>query len=94
MSTPILALCQATCPVHAFGAYLEKHSPGEKLFDGCTASGALAALRSMLETMQVEKFNEYRTHDLRRGHARDMQRAGVVLDMTVRNVHVPRSCMD
>ena len=52
---------------------------GEQLFPDCTRAGALHALRAMLEAIGFSDFELYRTHDLRRGHARDPQDAGTPL---------------
>ena len=54
-------------------------SHGAQLFGGITAAGALAALREMLNALGVVKHEVYRTHDLRRGHALDLQCSGAPL---------------
>jgi hypothetical protein len=43
---------------------------------GVTATSALAALRQMLAVLKVSRASEHRTHDLRRGHAKDLQMSG------------------
>ena len=46
---------------------------------GCvTAANALSTLRFILTQMGVEQASDYRTHDLRRGHAQDLVESGVV----------------
>ena len=50
--------------------------PGTALFGGFTAAGANSALKDMLGKIGVPKAKEYRTHDIRRGHARDLQLSG------------------
>ena len=45
-------------------------------FQGITPLNALKILRVMLGLVGVANPECYRTHDLRRGHARDMQAAG------------------
>ena len=67
-----------TCPVHVLGAVLDQRKDGERLFPGVTAAGALKVLRSALEQLGVPRADEYRTHDLRRGHAKDLQVAGTL----------------
>ena len=68
-----------TCPVHVFGRFLKKIGSGRKVFAEFTAGGALSTLREILERMQVVNADKYRTHDLRRGHALDLQRSGEVV---------------
>ena len=46
------------------------------LFGGFTAAGANSALKDMLGKIGIPKAKEYRTHDIRRGHARDLQLSG------------------
>jgi hypothetical protein len=48
----------------------------ESLFEGITAHEALEKLRFMLAAIGVEKADLYRSHDIRRGHALDLQCAG------------------
>ena len=48
----------------------------ESLFEGITAHEALEKLRFMLAAIGVEKAELYRSHDIRRGHALDLQCAG------------------
>jgi len=40
---------------------------------------ALGSLRAILKALDVEGWKWYRTHDLRRGHARDLQLSGANL---------------
>ena len=68
-----------TCPVHALGAYLDKCPVGHKLFEGITPAKATRALRVLLKLAQVKDFATYRLHDLRRGHALDLQLSGAPL---------------
>ena len=47
---------------------------------GCvTAANALSTLRFILVQMGVEQASDYRTHDLRRGHAQDLVESGAPL---------------
>ena len=64
------------CPVHCLGRWIKGRTAGEKLFSGITASKALSALRDMLSSLEVVGAGEYRTHDLRRGHAQDLAESG------------------
>ena len=53
--------------------------PGTMLFKGKTSAVALSELRRMLEILGTPKAREYRCHDLRRGHALDLQLRGAPL---------------
>ncbi len=66
----------ATCPVHVLGRWVQGKSPGEPLFPGISAGGAASRLKTMLQAIGVARSHLYRTHDLRRGHAKDLQAAG------------------
>ena len=57
-------------------AYLLDERKGQHLFEGVTAANAFAALREMLEAMDVPNASSYRTHDFRRGHVLDLQLSG------------------
>ena len=56
-----------------------KKKPGTQLFQGVTPAKALTQLRVMLGAINVVKPEKYRTHDIRRGHALDLQRSGAPL---------------
>ena len=71
--------CMETCPVHVLGAYYEGLGNDVSPFGHITAAAALEMLRCMLEKLEVENARFYRTHDFRRGHARDMQAMGGTL---------------
>ena len=71
--------CQLTCPVHVLWPFFAKHVVGEKAFPGINAGGALKQLRLMLQLLDVKDFALFRCHDLRRGHAKDMQLNGASL---------------
>ena len=64
------------CPLHVLGPFTQAHRPGQQLFPGITPSSAVNVLRAMLNSLQVKDAHLYRTHDLRRGHARDLQQSG------------------
>ena len=70
--------CAAACPVHVLGAWVRERTFGQLLFP-FGASEALRELRSALAAVEFARANSYRTHDFRRGHARDLQRAGKTL---------------
>ena len=78
--------CRDTCPVHVLGELLANTEPGVKLFPGVSAGTALAALRTMLAVLKVPGAAEHRTHDLRRGHAKDLQMSGDILHSGVGHV--------
>ena len=63
--------------MHVVGPVLQELQPGEALFHGISAHDALVKLRFMLAAIRVEKSELYRCHDIRRGHALDLQCAGV-----------------
>ena len=65
--------------MHVVGAYLQEFRPGEALFHGISAQDALMKLRVMLAAIRVEKPEQYRCHDIRRGHALDLQCSGAVV---------------
>ena len=68
--------CSKTCPVHVLGPMLDELQHGEKMFPGISAGEALRMLRVMLTALGIAKAQQYRTHDLRRGHAKDLQLSG------------------
>ncbi len=65
-----------TCPIHRLGAYLDSQEEGAPLFQGISAADALRTLRAILCALGVEGWDNYRTHDIRRGHALDLQLSG------------------
>ena len=71
--------CPNTCPVHVLGKFVANAEPGAALFAGITPASAIHALRSMLAALDVKQSELYRTHDLRRGHALDLQCSGAPL---------------
>jgi hypothetical protein len=73
------ASCKATCPVHVLGKFLMEFCPGDAPFAGISAGTALSLLRNLLEWLEVSNVTSYRTHDLRRGHAKDLQVSGASL---------------
>ncbi|CAK0879802.1 unnamed protein product [Prorocentrum cordatum] len=73
------ASCRATCPVHNLGPWLARRAPGCGLSDGISAAAALRTLREMLAALGVQEAGLFRLHDLRRGHASDLQEAGATL---------------
>ena len=71
--------CPVTCPVHALGPWIAAAAPGTALFAGISPAAAIRTLRSMLADLDVKQAGLYRTHDLRRGHALDLQSSGAPL---------------
>eukprot|EP00973_Karenia_brevis_P079919 11089638-Karenia_brevis.AAC.1 len=65
--------CCLLCPVHVLGTYVKRVSAGSRIFPTATPARALAVLRMMLQKLGVQDSECYRTHDLRRGHAKDLQ---------------------
>ena len=68
-----------TCPFHTFAPVLDAARDAEPLFFGFSSHAALQALREMLRILKVKDADLYRTHDLRRGHALDLQLSGAPL---------------
>jgi hypothetical protein len=68
-----------TCPVHVLGPLVQSTAEGQPLFGQITAALALKTLRVLLEALKVRGAAAYRTHDLRRGHALDLQQSGAPL---------------
>ena len=64
--------------MHVVGRYVREVAPGELLFQGITAREALSKLRFMLAAIGVENSDKYRSHDIRRGHALDLQCSGTI----------------
>ena len=62
--------------MHVLGALVDEGPEGSQPFKDITPSAALKTLRSMLEAIKVEDAASYRCHDLRRGHALDLQLSG------------------
>ena len=58
------------------GQWMQTRPVGVQLFRGITAATALGTLREILGEQNVAAAHDYRTHDLRRGHAKDMQLNG------------------
>ena len=71
--------CPNTCPVHVLGKLVSVTVPGAALFAGITAASAIDALRRLLTALKVKQSQLYCTHDLRRGHALDLQCSGAPL---------------
>ena len=65
---------QLTCPRHVLGQLLSDGNT--QPFKQITAANALKVLRIMLGLVGVDDPGRYKTHDLRRGHAKDLQLAG------------------
>ena len=66
---------QLTCPRHVLGELCQNQKEALP-FRSITAANALKVLRVMLGLVGVTDPEKYRTHDLRRGHAKDLQLAG------------------
>ena len=72
---------QITCPIHALQPLLVGAGVGARPFAGISAAAALGVLRAILSKLEVANASEYRCHDLRRGHARDLQMSGKPLHL-------------
>ena len=62
--------------MHVLAPVIRQIKIGAILFKGLTAGKALASLKHILGCVGVDNAEAYRTHDLRRGHARDLQQYG------------------
>jgi hypothetical protein len=67
---------KTTCPVHVVGVLINTLPHGTPLFPRVTQSKALLELRRVLGILDVDQAEIYRCHDIRRGHALDLQLAG------------------
>ena len=65
--------------MHVLGPLVIATREGRPLFGGMTSSQALLTLRMILHGLKVQNASAYRTHDLRRGHALDLQLSGAPL---------------
>ena len=68
--------CERTCPIHVLADFFAKFESGAEPFAGITSHSALSGLKAMLSALRVAESGSYRTQDLRRGHARDLQDSG------------------
>ena len=66
----------ATCPLHILDPLVASCAFGQRVFDVSPAS-ALGVLREVLSEMGIDQAENYRTHDLRRGHAQDLVDSGM-----------------
>ncbi len=71
--------CKETCPVHVLAPFLMTGGPGSVPFIDFSAKAATDDLREVLDILEIRGAQNYRPHDLRRGHARDLQSSGVSL---------------
>ena len=71
--------CAELCPVHVLGPYFASCGTGAQPFARFDARCALANLRTCLQALGIVDAFKYRTHDIRRGHARDLQLGGASL---------------
>ena len=71
--------CKATCPVLVLWKFFAEFDVGQQPFKGFSAGTALSFLRNLFTWLDIPDSAEYRTHDLRRGHARDLQESGASL---------------
>ena len=60
-------------PVACIGTLVDACPEGEPIFRGISRAAVLAALRRLLGEIGVADAGLYGTHDLRRGHALDLQ---------------------
>ena len=65
--------------MHVIGAWIADQPAGSSPFEDISAAAALFTLREILGCLGVPDANQYRCHDLRRGHARDLQCSGAPL---------------
>ena len=65
--------------MHVLAPFLLTGGPGSAPFIDFSAKTATDDLREILDILQIPGAQNYRPHDLRRGHARDLQSSGVSL---------------
>ena len=65
--------------MHVLGSYFNECGVGCTPFAQSDARNSLAILRGWLQHLQVPEALLYRTHDIRRGHARDLMKGGARL---------------
>lgn len=87
------AECKDTCPLHVLGPFLAKFPVGAPVFCGFTPSSTLKCLRAVMRTLKAPRASEYKTHDFRRGHAKDLQVSGetvgvLLVHLCMRHVRV------
>jgi hypothetical protein len=69
---------RATCPVHVLGRAFQRLKV-VRPFSGLTGFGALSKMRDRLVKLGLKEAKEFVLHDIRRGHARDLQLKGASL---------------
>ena len=84
--------------MHILGPMIDSAAPGGKPFAHISPANALGTLRALLAELDVVKAEHYRCHDLRRGHARDLQQSGTrimlfALALGIRLSSQERRCM-
>ena len=62
--------------MHVLGPWFANISDGSLIFAGITAASTLRVLRAVLADLGIPHAADYRTHDFRRGHAKDLQLSG------------------
>ena len=67
------------CPLHSVQPLMEAAGDDFAPFASITPAKALQVLRNILVDLEVHRAAEYRLHDLRRGHALDLQQSGAPL---------------
>lgn len=73
-----------TCPVHILGAFFAALPEGSQPFVHLSPAVTLETLRCILEDIGIPDARQYRTHDLRRGHAEDLRIGGATLGEILR----------
>ena len=67
------------CPVHVLWPYFARLPVGHQPFANLSLNAVLVGLRNRLALLGVADAACYRSHDFRRGHARDLQARGASL---------------
>ena len=68
-----------TCPVHVLWPFFENLPEGSQPFAHLNMTAVLSNLRRRLARAGVDNAASFRTHDFRRGHARDLLNGGGTL---------------
>ena len=66
---------------YALAIATREYPEGYQPFAKTIKNDALKDLRALLHTLGIKEAAQYRTHDFRRGHARDLQRSGANLSV-------------
>jgi len=70
------------------GTFIGNYEFGQKPFKKVTAAESLRILKEILANVGLADAHLYRTHDMRRGHALDLQLSGASLYEILMSAHM------